>query len=247
MAKRTPVKKAFVKKAVVKHEPQEDALSPKEAKALDDAVAYINGRMNTASVSVIEIGQYLLKHFFGDDPSKASDRGSRKGLSLRKLAEHPDLTLTYSALSRAVSVAVQEKQLSTVATLQHTTASHKILLLNIDDSGGMDEKKALELKKKYLAQIEKEQLSVRKFRDLLEADGYVKQRGLGAIESEAERKLLRSGFHKLIDPFESIVELDLKRLLELPSTNLKSAYDAAKKARMRLDAIITGIEARLKS
>ncbi len=246
MVKRTPVKKALANKAVVGHAPQDAALSPKEARALDDAVAYINGRMNIASVSVIEVGQYLLSHFFGDDPSKALDRGSRKGLSLRKLAEHPDIPLTYSALSRAVSVAVQERHLPAVATLQQTTASHKILLLSIDEAPDGDVNKAIEIKKKYIARIEKEHLSVRRFRDILEADGFLKLRGLGAIENENERKLLRSGFHKLVDPLESIVALDVKRILDLPSTNLKSAYDTAKKARMRLEAIIKGMEARLR-
>ncbi len=221
-------------------------IPPKEAKAIGDAVAFINGRMDSVSGSIIEIGQYLIKNFFGDDPARARDRGSRRGRSLRKLAEHPDISLSYSALCRAVAVAVQERLLASVVTLHHTTASHRILLLNIDDAKRLNGRKVLELKRRYIAQIEKERLSVRQFRDLLEQDGYVKQRGLGSIESEAERKLLRSGFHKFIDPFESIVGLDLKRLLEFPSADLKSAHDAAKKARMRLDAIIAAIETRLR-
>lgn len=250
MAKSAPAKKAPRKvtsvKSVQKSVAPDEALSPRDLAALDEAAAFINSRLDQATVSIVEIGEYLLKHFFGDDPAKAHDRGSRKGISIRKLAEHPDITLTYSALSRAVAVAVQERQLATVATLQQTTASHRILLLSIDESDGMDPKKALDLKKKYIAQVEKDKLSVRKLRDLLEADGYVKQRGMGAIEDAGQRKLLRSGIHRMLDPIESIASLDIKRVLALPSPSLKSAYDAAKKARLRLDTLINGLEQRLK-
>lgn len=250
MAKSAPVKKVPRKstpvKAVRKSVTPDETLSPLDLKAIDEAVAFINARLDQATVSFVEIGEFLLKHFFGNDPAKASDRGPRKGVSLRKLAEHPDVTLTYSSLSRAVAVAVQERQLAAISTSPHVSASHRVLLLSIDEAPGIDVKKAIELKKGYLARVEKEKLSVRKLRDLLETDGYVKQRGMGAIGSAEERKLLRSGIHKLLDPIESMVSLDIKRLLALPPPSLKSTYDTARKARLRLDMLIAGLEQKLR-
>jgi len=65
---------------------------------------------------------------------------------------------------------------------------------------------------------------------------------LTAIESGRERQLLLSGFRQFINPFESIIEFDTDRLLELPKNNVKSAYNAAKKAKDRIDGIIKKLE-----
>lgn len=231
----TPVKKAA-----------ENPLSPRERQEIDDAVAFINERQDRTAISLIEIGEYLLLHFFEDDLEKVHDRAPRKGVSLRKLAEHPDVLMTYSQLSRAIALAVQEKQLDTVATLKHLTASHKLLLAGIDGHADLSESEIVDLKKKYAAQVEKEGLSVRSLHDLLIKDGYSKPRGLAAVGDESERKLLRSGFQSFVNPFKEIIELDLRRLFELPPATVKNAYDAAKKARERMDVIIKSLEAKMR-
>ena len=86
-----------------------EALTKGEEKILDDAVKFINGRLNKAARSLIEIGQFLLDKFFEGDPDKARNRAPRKGVSLRKLAERDDLDMSYASLSNAVNLAVQEK------------------------------------------------------------------------------------------------------------------------------------------
>ena len=113
--KKAEAKKPAVKKAVVK---QDEGLTLQGQKAVDDAVAFINKRIDTASSSIIEVGQYLLKHFFEGDIQKAQDRAPRKGISLRKLAEHPDLNISFAGLSRAVNLAVQEEEIGSVAALK---------------------------------------------------------------------------------------------------------------------------------
>lgn len=247
MAKKAAKKQAGPKSvAISKPKVETEALSAKQQNAIEEAVHFINQRVDHASSSIIEVGQYLLKHFFQDDVSKVRDRAPRKSLSLRKLAEHPDLTLTYSALSRAVALAVQEKQLATVAAPQQFTPTHKVLLLSVDSIEDLNEKQRLERKKKYLERIEKEKLSARRFQELLVSDGVIKPRGLAAVEDEAERKLLRSGFHKMLDPIEKIAKIDLTKLINLPAKDFKVICETAKKARERLDSFIEGLEVRLK-
>ena len=216
---------------------RDEGLTTQEIKALDDAVKFVNKRVDTFSSSLIEVGEYLLKNFFDGDIEKAHDRAPRKGISLRKLADHPDINMTYVALSRAVNLAVQENLLGSVSTLKQLTPSHRLLLLKVDD---------LKEKKKYISIIEKNGLSVRRFDELLIQDGYSKPRGLAAIESEKQRKLLRSGFQQFINPFESILSMNLNALFEMPKANVRSTYETAKKARERLDKIINDLESQLK-
>ena len=104
----------------------------------------------------------------------------------------------------------------------------------------------LKEKKKYIDQVAKDKLSVRRLADLLIKDGYVKPRGLAAVGSEKERKLLRSGFRQYLNPFEAILEMDLAGLVVMPKANVKSTYEAAKKARGKLDANIKDLEKSLK-
>ena len=236
MAKKGSVKKKVAKKTSVALVKKEEGLTPKELKALSSAVEFINKRIDTASSSLIEVGEYLLKNFFEGDLQKVHDRAPRKGISLRKLAEHPDVNMSFAGLSNAVNLAVQEEELGSVQALEQLTPTHKIHLLKVPD---------LKEKKKYVSQIDKYKLSVRQFEAILVSDGYSKPRGLAAIESEKERKLLRSGFRQYMNPFEAIMEMDLGNLFGMPKTNVKSTYEAAKKARKRLDGIILELEGKL--
>ncbi len=226
--------------------PNNEALSARQEKAIEDAVHFINQRVDNASSSIIEVGQYLLKQFFQDDIAKVHDRAPRKSLSLRKLAEHPDLMFSYSALSRAVALAVQEKQIATVAAPQQFTPTHKVLLLSVDGLEELNDKQKLEHKKKYLERIEKEKLSARRFQELLVKEGVIKPRGMAAIDDETERKLLRSGFHKMLGPIEAIVGLDLKKLSNLSRGDIQSAYQIVKKAHGHLAALMANIEAEIR-
>ncbi len=216
---------------------KEEGLTLHEQKAIDSAVDFINKQIDTASSSLIEVGEYLLKNFFEGDLQKVQNRAPRKGISLRKLAEHPDINMSFQGLSNAVNLAVQEKELGSVQAIGQLTPTHKIHLLKVPD---------LKEKKKYVSRIGKDKLTVRQFEAILVSDGYSKPRGMAAIESEKERKLLRSGFQKYLSPFEAIMEMNLSSLFGMPKTNVKSTYEAAKKARKQLDKIIVDLEGKLK-
>lgn len=232
-AKTTAPKHPRKTKSLVKPEPPDEGLTPQQMKVLDDAVTFVNTRIDRTATSLIEIGQHLLKQFFGNDPEKVGDRAPRKGISLRKLADHPDINMSFAGLSNAVGLAVQEKQLGTVQTSEQLTASHRVLLLKVED---------LQSKKQYISQIEKNKLSVRRFHELLEKDGLVQRRGLAAVDDEQERKLLRSGYHKFLSPFESLAALEIDSVLELPKDRIKSIYSEAKKAMSQLEKLLKRLE-----
>ena len=107
--KPTKTKKKTAKVAEVVERRDTPALTVEEQQALDQAVAFINGRVNSMARSLIDIGEYLLEKFFEGNPEQARSRAPRKGLSLRKLAQRTDLEVSYASLSNAVNLAVQEK------------------------------------------------------------------------------------------------------------------------------------------
>ena len=74
------------------------------------SVEFINEKANeTLYKGSIEIGEYLLKHFFNDDIALASSRNPRKPKSYKALCEHKELAVPYSTLTIMVRVAAQER------------------------------------------------------------------------------------------------------------------------------------------
>ena len=57
----------------------------------------------------MEIGNYILKHFFNDDIKLASSKNPRKPNSYKALCRHRDLSVPYSTLTVMVRVAAQER------------------------------------------------------------------------------------------------------------------------------------------
>jgi len=107
-------------------------LSPRDQQVLDEAVAFINKEVDGSNISLLKVGEYLLQTFFGGDVRKVYSRAPHKGLSLRKLAAHPEIRTDDSTLSRAISLAIQERQLASVDHSQHLTTSHKRALLSVN-------------------------------------------------------------------------------------------------------------------
>jgi len=103
--------------------------------------------------SSIEIGQFIFLRFYQGKRELVSSKNPKKTASLRKLAERPDLPVTFASLHNMVRVAVQEEILKEngIETDQlHYT--HRIKLLAIEDP----------LKKAEIAQrIIHESLSIR--------------------------------------------------------------------------------------
>jgi hypothetical protein len=110
-----------------------------EDKKIDAAVKFINETANKMVYKgSIEIGEYILKHFFDNDMSLASSKSPIKKESYRKLCQREDLVVSPMLLLQMVRVASQEKFLEakTVETagLSYT---HKASLTRLEN----DEKK----------------------------------------------------------------------------------------------------------
>lgn len=80
---------------------------------VNEAVANINDIFRrTVYDGVLEIGQYLLEHFFNNSIEDATSRNPQKRVSYRKLCEREDLLVHPGRLSEMVRVAAQEKFLT---------------------------------------------------------------------------------------------------------------------------------------
>ena len=114
-----------------------------------------------------DIGQYLLTTFFDNDVKKVEDRAPRKGVSLRKIADHEDMMLTYMSLSNAVRLAAQEP-LFIDPKYKDLTETHKILLFKLPDD---------KTKTEFAEKVVLNNLSVRKLRNLLAEKSYIRLQG----------------------------------------------------------------------
>ena len=185
------------KKAMVKTEKAEiEILTAEEVKKIDKAVDFINAQANSTAKSLIEIGQYLLKEFFEGDIKKAEDRGARKGISLRKIAEHPEITLSYKTLANAIHLSHQENLFSD-SKYKPLSATHKLLLFAVSDN---------KKKMSFADKVVSDNLSVNKLREKLIDAKYILPRGRGALTEHSE---IDDPFESFIKPIERLVKLDV--------------------------------------
>ena len=103
---------------------------------IEDAVEFINETANkTIYKGSIEIGEYILKHFFGNDINLASSKNPKKLLSFYKLCERQDLVVHPNQLGLMVRVASQERYLTenevNTGGLSYT---HKATLVKLDNT-----------------------------------------------------------------------------------------------------------------
>jgi hypothetical protein len=77
---------------------------------IDKSVEFINNTIvKTFYKGSLEIGKYLLKHFFNDDITLASSKNPNKPVSYQALCKRADLEVDRSTISRMVRVAAQER------------------------------------------------------------------------------------------------------------------------------------------
>lgn len=77
---------------------------------IEESVEFINEKANeTLYRGSLEIGEFLLKHFFNDDIELASSRNPRKPKSYKALCNHKELAVPYTTLTIMVRVAAQER------------------------------------------------------------------------------------------------------------------------------------------
>jgi hypothetical protein len=121
---------------------------------------------------LIDIGNYLLRYFFNNNVRLVGNRRPDKRISLRQLAEMPEITVSHRTLSNAVSLAVQERELDD-PKYKKMSATHKILLSKIDN---------VELKRRYADGIINNRWSVRALQERLQQDGLMPSRGRRPLE-----------------------------------------------------------------
>lgn len=105
----------------------------------------------------LAIGELVLTRFFNGDAKVWRSRGRRKDSSIRRLASHANCPFGKSALHEAVGVFVAVRELPSVRTSGHITASHIACVLSLP----------LEHRKQILERVERERLSVRQLREVV--------------------------------------------------------------------------------
>jgi hypothetical protein len=136
-----------------------------------------------------------------------------------------------------VNLAVQDKDHEGVATTQHLTDSHKVLLLSVENSTD---------KKNYIEMVEDKEMSVRELHRKLVDDGLINPRGLGAIEEGKKRSLARKGHLRVMRSFDYIeAALDTELFEEIDKVTAKKTLAKAESARESLGKLINKLKKRV--
>ena len=148
--RKPPAKKpAATKQEVAKKQPVETSqpesvvISKQDQKMVDEACQEISSILEkTLFKGTIEVGQYVLKTFFDDDPKVARSRGRKKGASFRLLTDRCDtgaLPVSKSWLHSAVGLAIQDRELvGHGGAYQQLTPTHRVRLLPVKSPDEVD-------------------------------------------------------------------------------------------------------------
>jgi hypothetical protein len=198
----------------------------------DEAVSFINERVENTKQTLLEIGEFLLKRFFGDDINIVKSKQPGKGPSLRKLAKRDDINMSLTDLSRAVNLAAQEREIATVPTSEQLTLSHKEVLLGVKDS---------EAKKKYAEITVLENLSVRQLEARLRKDGVA-----DANTEEDSRKTENLEHRHLVKTFKFLTDFPPKTLKRLDASAAQETLAKAEDAQRGLTKVIAVLREKTK-
>ena len=189
--------------------------------AYNEAVRFINARVESSKRSLLEIGEYLLERFFEGDIEAVKSKKPGKTLSLRELAKRDDINMSLTDLSRAVNLAAQEREIGTVPTSEQLSLSHKEILLRVQN---------LETKKEYMEIAVKEKLSVRQLEARLKKDGITSGSGSEEEPDDASKSKQRN----LLKAFAFLSGFSPRTFKEMDAD---AAQKALPKAEMALKAM----------
>jgi len=215
-------------------EPTNDQLTLLDQKRLDEAVVFINTQLNKAANSLIEIGNYLLANFFNGDQRKVQDHTADKSISLRRLAAHKDLDLSYAHLSNAIRLAIQERELTGVES-EYVTQSHKLLLIKIEDN---------QEKRKYIERIIANRLSTRALRELLISAGHLQPRGRPLLNGERSSGVQTEHLDVILKPLDMLAQNSLEcfDLNAFTADEARLTLSKAQQVQQKLAALITKLQ-----
>ena len=87
-----------------------DIVDQVDERLVEDSVNFINMKVaESVFKGSLEIGEYLLVNFFGNDIQLAASQNPLKATSYNALRRRPDLGVSRSTLSRMVRIAAQER------------------------------------------------------------------------------------------------------------------------------------------
>jgi hypothetical protein len=144
---------------------------PKSAEKVDRdlverSVAHIRGLLaKTVTRGMEEVGRYVLREFYNDDPELYLSASPNKHASLRLLIERcesHELPVSRTFLSNALRMAAVTKELPRSASFHRLPPSHRVELLRV---------KAPEQVERLAAKAVEARLSVQKLRALVQKEG----------------------------------------------------------------------------
>jgi hypothetical protein len=160
---------------------------------VDSAVLWLQQHKNQMEQELTlfakQVGSYLLKEFFDDDPEKVASQNPTKNISFRRLCERADLPFSESSLRRFIQVAINF-QILPAAQAQKLLPSHHSVLYQVADP---DERKRLG------EQAAKEGVSVRALRKMVKGKG--KRRPGGGRKPDTE---FAKGWRQLLGLLENL-------------------------------------------
>jgi hypothetical protein len=109
----------------------DDEIDGHSGEEIDIVVAHIRRLARTASLEfALRVGAVIIHHFYDGDMDAWRSRGP-KTASFRRLAQHPELTLSAGALYRCVALFELCERLNAPSRWEHLGASHLRLVLGL--------------------------------------------------------------------------------------------------------------------
>lgn len=167
------------------HAPAVEVVTPVQRKKVDDACPIIAEIIkNTVAKGLLEVGQYLFKEFFENDPELVRSRSSEKKMTFRLLAARCNteaLPMSRSWLNHSVGLAVVAHGLDGSSEaydrLSHT---HQIRLLPLKDHP--------EDVKRLAQKVLDDKLTTRQLQEQVSKEVAKKRKGNGASEPNGKNK-----------------------------------------------------------
>lgn len=139
-----------------------EVLPPSDEKLVKEAVAFIGKTLGETVVKgTIEVGDYVLEKFFGNDPEQVRSKNPGKDASFRSLVEAcetPELPISKSWLHNAVGMAVMRRELPAGSSFRLLPPSHQTALLPLREANKVE---------KLAERAVKKRLSVRELREFV--------------------------------------------------------------------------------
>jgi hypothetical protein len=195
--------------------------------AIHAAIKFMRGKIKSKFLATsLEIGNYVLKKFFHDNPSEASDRNRAKNTSFRKLCENQYLPLSKTHLNLMVRIAVQDRifeKKGISKDAEGLTYSHLCEVAKLP---------SVEAKRSIVAEIKKNKLSVRQTADRVKE--------IKGKEPEPEVHILTDGqLQGLRDLLGEYMSFALDMELNLPEPSAEKWAELASNVKQTLQELTT--------